>query len=224
MDALLLHFNEGGASLFRIHPAGEIHLDTYIPSEKWPQINWPIRLKRESFREYLEFLQQEIRGFVNPTTKFLGVTGTGFPELRSEAFWKRTGLRVILFEESFRAVNPQNSLSLVRLRLAQLVQERHAQFVKGSMSANGLEEHSNLESLASKIMGRDIRKLCVSLDCMHFGHLDPKSGIVTVNKAQQNARDDDLLDDLVELAIDRGIEVSVVPKKFLPEGRSFVAI
>ena len=44
-----------------------------------------------------------------------------------------------------------------------------------------------------------------------------------MNKSQLNASDDDVLDDLVELAIDKGVLVSVVPKKYLPTGRSFVA-
>ena len=34
---------------------------------------------------------------------------------------------------------------------------------------------------------------------------------------------DDVMDDLVELALKNGIQVSVVPKIFMPNGKSFLA-
>jgi hypothetical protein len=112
----------------------------------------------------------------------------------------------------------------VRLRLAQLINERHSQSV--AKVVRGIREslgHNSVSSLLPKILNKEIKKLCVSLECMQFGEVDAKTGQVILNKSQLNAKDDDLLDDLVELALEKGIKVSVVPKKYLPDGRSFVA-
>jgi len=62
----------------------------------------------------------------------------------------------------------------------------------------------------------------VSLDDLHFGEFNQWTGEAKVHRGQQNTRDDDLLDDFAELALRNGIEVRVVPRKFLPHGKSFI--
>ena len=185
VDALLLHFNESGASLFQVQPAGESHLETYLPSEIVPKTDWPLHLERQDFREYLEFLRQEIRGFIRPSTKFIGITGTGYPELRSEIFWKKLNLKAYFFDESFRVAIPQNTLAITRLRLSQIINEIHTQNVINSIAERELSEDQGLRYLAPKIIKNEIRKLCVSLDCMHFGHLEPETGELTFNRILQ---------------------------------------
>jgi hypothetical protein len=224
IDALLLHFNESGASLYRINPVGESLIDGYLPSEVLPKYDWPSRIDRASRVEFLEFLRQEVRGAMYTTTKILGITGASFSELRSESFWKKTSLPLLFLNDSFKVAVPQNAFSIMRLRLSQIVYEKHSQSVSEALRAgpDSLDELS-VRVLGIKILNKEINHLCVSLDDMHFGELDFKTGEVKINKTQKDSSDDDLLDDLVELAIDNGIKVSVVPKKYLPKGRSFVA-
>jgi hypothetical protein len=223
VDALLLHFNESGASLFRVHPASEVIIDHYLPSEVVPKPDWPLHLRRDNLREYLEFLLMEIRGAIKPSTKFIGITGTGHPELRSELFWKKARIPVVYLDESFKISVPQNSLSIIKLRLSQIINEIHSDNVLKALKEKKSKNDQRIIKLAPKIIKGEIKNLCVSLDCMHFGILKSETGEMTIHKIQKNSSDDDLLDDLVELAIDRGIDVSVVPKKYLPEGCSFVA-
>lgn len=224
VDALLLHFNESGAGLYRINPVGETLIDSYLPSDILTKTDWPVKLSRISIREFMEFLQMEIRGSMLGTTKILGITGAAFAELQSESFWKRSKLPITFYDDSFRSTIPHNAFSIIRLRLAQMVNDRHIQSVQkawdGSLAS---QENLTVKTLAPKILSNEIKQLCVSLDCMNFGEVDLGTGNVVVNKNQINASDDDILDDLVELAIDKGIQVSVVPKKYLPNGRSFVA-
>lgn len=223
VDSLLLHFSESGASLYRITTTGETLIDSYLPSETLPKSDWPTRLDRQSFREFLEFLQQEVRNSVLPTTRFLGVTGASYPQLQIEDFWKMTKVPTAFYEDSFRVAVPQNAISILRLRLSQVINQRHSQAVMRSLSKSSESSDSfSIRDVVPKILKKEIKELSVSLDCMHFGHLDSKTGAVQLNKSQQNAKDDDLLDDLLELAMDHGIKVNVVPKKFLPEGKSFV--
>ncbi len=224
VDALLLHFNESGASLFRINASGETLVDRYLPSEVLPKSDWPARLDRQSLREFLEFLLQEVRASILPTTKLLGVTGSTYTELQVESFWKKAKLPLIFSPDSFRSAVPQNSFSIVRLRLAQMVNERHTESVMRVLKdVRNSDVDLPIQLLVPKILNREIKQLCVSLDCMLFGEINPLTGDVVVNRSQVNAADDDLLDDLVELALEKKIDVSVVPKKFLPKGRSFVA-
>jgi hypothetical protein len=224
IDALLLHFNESGASLYRINPVGEILIDSYLPSEVIPKNDWPSKIDRSLLREFLEFLHQEVRGSIQGTTKILGITGSSFTELRSESFWKKTKLPISYLDDSFKVSVPQNAFSIMRFRLSQIVNEKHSQAVLDALKA-GPESQDGLSVrvLGTKILNKEINHLCVSLDDMHFGELDFKTGEVIVNKTQKDSKDDDLLDDLVELAIDKGVKVSVVPKKYLPNGKSFVA-
>lgn len=224
VDSLLLHFNEAGASLYRISSVGETLIDSYLPSEILPKSDWPARIDRTSLREFLEFLQQEVRGSILTTTKLIGVTGASFTELQSESFWKKIKLPVTFHEDSFRSLLPQNAFSIMRLRLAQIINERHTQSVVKALNDNqSVKNNISVKTLAPRILNKEIKQLCVSLDCMHFGEVDPQTGNVIVKKTQINSKDDDVLDDLIELAIDKGIEVSVVPKKYLPNGRSFIA-
>lgn len=224
VEALLLHFNDTGASLYRINPVGEVLVDSYLPSEILPKTDWPASSDRESIRDFLEFLQHEVKGSIEKTTKLLGVTGASFTELQSESFWKTTKLPVAFYSDSFRSAVPQDALSIVRLRLAKMINEKHTQSVSKAWNMpNDSVMQFSVEALLAKILNNEIKHLCVSLDCMYFGEIDSETGEVIVNDAQLNTTDDDILDDLVELAIDKGIEVSVVPKKYLPLGRSFVA-
>lgn len=223
-DALLLHFNEAGASLYRINPVSELLVESYLPSEVIVKSNWPAKLDRESMREFLLFLQQEIRGATLNTTKLLGITGSAFSEFQSETFWKKNNLPLSFYADSFRSVIPSNAFSIIRLRLSQMINEKHLTAVTSAFGAEiATEDSLSVRTLGQKIINKEISHLCVSLDDMHFGELDVKTGNVSLNKGQANTRDDDILDDLVELALDNGIQVSVVPKKYLPNGRSFVA-
>lgn len=78
VDSHLLHFNESGASLYMINPVSETLIDSYLPSEILPMTDWTARIDRQSLREFLEFLHQEVRGSILSTTKILGITGASF--------------------------------------------------------------------------------------------------------------------------------------------------
>lgn len=224
IDSLLLHFNEDGANLYRVNPAGETFLGCYLPSEVLPEADWPSRLDKYSLQEFLEFLHLEIRGSIQTTTKILGITGASFSDLQSDPLWKTLDLPLCYCDDSFRSAIPLNAFSSLRLRLSQLVHERHIQSVnRVSNYDRASQESSSVTTLPLKILNKEIKNLCVSLDCMHFGEVDYKTGNVILSKSHRNGKDDDLLDDLVEMAIDKGIEVSVVPKEYLPSGRSFIA-
>jgi hypothetical protein len=224
VEALLLHFNEAGASLYRVNPVTERLIESYLPSQVLPRNDWPARLDRASLREFLDFLSQEIKGNKRLSTKLLVVTGSSYAELRNEGYWSRLRLPVVFLDDSFKVALPQNAFAMVRIRLAQIVKEAHTRSVLEAMSASDIEQDGiSVREVGAKILQNEVRRLCVSLDDMHFGELDPGSGYVVLNKNQTNTKDDDVLDDLVEMALEKGVNVSVVPKKYLPVGKTFIA-
>jgi hypothetical protein len=224
IDSLLLHFHESGASLYRLNPIGETLLDSYLPSKVLSRHDWPVKLDSGSTRDFLEFLNQEVRGSVKNTTKILGITGSGFSNLRPKSFWETIKLPISFLDDSFQLAVPQNGFSIMRLRLSQIVNEKHSKAVLDALrNSPASQDKFSLRGLGTRILNKEINHLCVSLDDMQFGELDIKTGHASLNKFQSNTNDDDLLDDLVELAVNNGIKVSVVPKKYLPSSRSFVA-
>lgn len=68
-----------------------------------------------------------------------------------------------------------------------------------------------------------VRKVFVSLEDTIWGELDFSTGKVKYHPRQANTRDDDILDDLIELSASKGVEYIVVPKSMLPVGVSAIA-
>jgi hypothetical protein len=224
IDALLLHFNEQGAHLYRVNSFSESLIDSYLPREVLAKYDWPVTLTRNSTREFLEFLNLEVKGSIKRTTKLFGITGADFSELRSESFWEKCRLPITYLNDSFKAKSPENGFSILRLKLSKLINDKHTQTINEILgSDSSFKDDESLKTLGEKILNKKINHLCVSLDDLQFGELDSTTGQITLNKNQKSTKDDDVFDDLVELAIDNGIKVSVVPKKYLPNGRMFLA-
>ncbi len=224
LDSLLLHFNEMGATLYRVNPTTVTAIESYIPSKTSVKGDWAAKLPRSAVREFLDFLKLEVLGAKNKNTKFLGVTGADQSILQMKEFWKDTGLSVVFLDDSFKTQLPFNGSSILKLRLSTKISENFSNSVLKILNASeqSVKEHS-LELLGTKILSKEIKNLCVSLEDMHFGELDSSTGETIIRRSQQNVKDDDILDDLVELAIKNGVHISVVPKIYLPAGRSFLA-
>lgn len=222
MDGLLLHLNQKSADLYLVTQTGEALLSSY-PYEKYLGNNSYSLKSKSSVEEFLDLLMQEIKGLKLGSTKLLGIADSVTLNSKSENFWKRTGIKTVLFVDSLSSQVPDNAFSIVRLRLSQMINEKHLSVVRElSHGVSHSVEDINVNNLAKKIMNKDIKNLCVSLEDMYFGELDPETGGVEINKYQKNTKDDDLLDDLLELAIDNGLKVNVVPKKYLPENKSIL--
>jgi hypothetical protein len=222
-DGLVLHFNGSGASLYSVNPLGHSLVDHYLPSFSSTILNkdWPTTLNREALRNFLEFIFLQVKNSMSKTTRFVGITGQSFHELRSETFWNRLNTNVLYIDESFNTEIPFNSFSLINFRISQFLREKYQIAVQLGLKSIEENQHS-YEDVWKKLISGKIKYLCVSLDEMHFGEVNRHSGEIIINRFQQNTRDDDVLDDLVELAISKGVEVNVVPKKYLPQGRAFV--
>ncbi len=179
-------------------------------------------MSRQEKREFLDFLVPEVLALRPVGTELFGVSAGGDSFLSAAAVWRGLGLERIEVVEHPKSVVPQNAVSMLRLKLSRLINGRF----RGSVSAILADEKvksTELQSIGEKILAGEIKNLCVSLEDMQFGILNTDTGEIQLRKAQMDCRDDDVLDDLVELALLHRINVSVLPKSFLPSGRVFIA-
>ncbi len=221
VGALLVHFSDLGATVYNVSTGDEVLLETYLPSRLKIPVDWN-KLSRLEKKDFLKFLSNEVRGLRTPEVAFIGISNQGDALLSSPEVWRGLGLEVIEVEEQTRGQLPQNAISILRLRVGRIITERYRRRVKEIIYD---ENHgiAQVEELGPRILNREIRSLCVSLEDMQFGVIDSSSGAVGLRRAQRDCQDDDVLDDLIELALRNDIPVSVVPRAFLPPGRMFVA-
>jgi hypothetical protein len=223
VEALFLHFHQAGATLYQINPVTHAIVDSYLPSKGITEIDWPSTQEKKSRRDFLYYLKQEVCAARNDSTAILGVRASGHSQLEMETFWKLIGLPVIFPQANFRPSIPLDAIGSLRRSLAQIISERHTRLVT-QITQQSFGQELCLARLGKKIFNREIIHLCISLEDMHFGEFDPRTGGTILNPGQSSLKDDDLLDDYAELALELGIQVSVVPRKYLPAGKSFIAL
>jgi hypothetical protein len=224
LEALVLHFNKFGVSLFRVSQTNEILVDSYQPSRTYIREDWPVSLEHSEVRDFLEFLKLEINGTKRSSTKLLAITGTNHRSLQIKGIWKECNLPIFFLEDSFMNVVPEKAIPLVRFKLETEIKEEYRSIVKKILSGEpAAHEDHGLTTLGKKILKKEIKTLCISLEDLHFGEVNNSTGELILRRSQQNVKDDDVLDDLLELALKNGVSVSVVPKLYLPSGTTYLA-
>lgn len=218
IHSLLVHFHEQGVTLFKVGLTHDYTIDSYLPPLAAVEKNWPDQLDQTDLAEFINFLLHEIKIAINDETFSVGFCGTSQTSFDNMKYWTKIDLPKIKMNDSFNTISPENAISSLRMSLKEKVNNSYAAKVKKFKDNEDIE----LEELGGLILSGDINHLCVSLDDLHFGEIDEKSGHTVVSRAQQNIKDDDILDDLVEMALKKGIKVSVVPRKYLPPGRSYL--
>lgn len=218
VHSLLLHVNEQGVSLFKVGLTHDYAIDSYLPPLATINKAWIDELEKEDLDDFIDFILHEIKIAINDETFSIGFSGVDKTPFDNMKHWTKIDLPKIKLNESFASLSPENAISSLRMSLKEKVNNSYLSKIKKFKEQDDIE----LKDLGTLIMGGEINHLCVSLDDLHFGEIDNKTGLATVNRAQQNINDDDVLDDLVEMALKKGIKVSVVPKKYLPHGRSYL--
>lgn len=82
----------------------------------------------------------------------------------------------------------------------------------------------NLIQIAKAAVMGNIKKLIVSDGMQIYGLLNKKTGQINIHPTHLNHQDDDLLDDIAQIVIERGGKVVVVSKDQLPKRRPILAI
>lgn len=169
---------------------------------------------------HVRFLLREIESEIGADTKLIAFAGSS---VYSDDLHRALKSRAVIADLSqMAAMNLTQRISVVRFRLSQIVRHSHQQAVQNSLDSS-YSDPLTAGTLIPAIRGKRIRRLCISLDCLRFGNIDRKTGAVVLSRNQKSTSDDDVLDDIAEFSLDQGVEVRVVPKIYMPEGRSFLA-
>ena len=161
-------------------------------------------------------LVRMVEEFKLPSTNILGIAGN-LTQAEHLKLGSASGLQVRYIPVVPGIALRENAMSVVRLTLSQMIAHEYRSMVE----TFGHHQMLSLEELYQRLQARSVKKLCVSLDDLIFGEMSEAG--VKVSRQQQGVHDDDLLDDLLELALSNGSEVQVVPKRFLPPGKVFLA-
>jgi hypothetical protein len=83
---------------------------------------------------------------------------------------------------------------------------------------------TNLKEISQAAAQGQIKSLLIAEDQHLWGHLDRLSGTLQLIKQKTDARSDDVLDDIAEMTILKGGQVTVLPSFQMPEGASIAAV
>lgn len=216
-DALMLYMDEEGVKLYRVGVLEEKLLKTFCPLTG-ESADWQHQLSRFQLTDLLYEIKDYIQNYIRPSTSTLGIAGASAPLTELSGFWTSTGLVVKFIPDVPGLNSPLNAISMLRLSLAQEIAMNYRSSVETMLDSTG--SMPELSELPQLIRERQISRICVSLEDLMFGEVRTQE--VEQHRHQLDTHDDDVLDDLVELAIKSGISVNVVPRKFLPQGRSFL--
>lgn len=204
---VLVEVHRSGITLWGA-PGEELELIDYlqapIPDANWPQTTIPSR-----FQEYCRTL-----GAMIPAGAYVHVSGAPEGMLRSRRFWEAHSADVTIdgYRFGFEERDEARKKFLSRLKLWRMGQ------TNAEVSRNLRDPKTVLspEEIMKGIQEKRLRSLTVSLEALRWGRIDEGTGKVNYHRLQLDHRDDDVLDDLVELALKNGVDVRVVRQTSLP--------
>ncbi len=218
-EALLLTFHKRGCSLTRVTSSSSMLLETYIPSSYDLNDRWLEQLSRTHLRDFIEYMKSEINSLKSKQTRFLMIDGVTQDVLKRSDLWAKLKLPLQILEREAIAADHERGVDLAKKALKE--HERQSIKIKISealaLNPKIQQRTEQIEDIAKLILQRKITKIFLSLEDLVFGELNTSNGEVSVHRGQKNSQDDDLLDDLAELALKNGIVVHVVPNEFFPE-------
>jgi hypothetical protein len=217
-EALMLYLDDQGVKLYRVGILEEKLIKVISPLVARYHRDWQHQLNRIQLTDILYEIKDYVNEFRKSSTTMLGIAGASAPLLELSGFWNSTGLNV-KFIPSIPGLNsPLNAISILRLSLTQEIASSYRNSIESMLASE--TSLPDLKELPTLIKNGQISRICVSLEDLMFGNVGASE--VLLHRHQKNSHDDDVLDDLVELAIKAGLSVNVVPKKFLPNGKAYL--
>jgi hypothetical protein len=222
-EALLMTFHNRGCSLTRVTATGSMLHETYIPSRYDLKDNWLEQLSRNHLRDFIEHMKAEVMSVQNKQTRFLIIDGASEELIQRADIWTKLRIPVRILERTINSQNTEEGVREAQKMLFEFEKDRIRKSVNDAISTNrAIYKEDTFDDVVKLILQRKVKKIFLSLEDLEFGELDIKSGAVKLHKAQKNSKDDDVLDDLAELALRNGIEVNVVSRDYLPNAKKIL--
>ncbi|MFP5492951.1 MAG: hypothetical protein ACLGG0_15725 [Bacteriovoracia bacterium] len=222
-EALLMTFHNRGCSLTRVTATGSMLHETYIPSRYDLNNKWLEQLSRAHLRDFIEHMKAEVESIQNKQTRFLIIDGASEELIQRADVWTKLRIPVRILERTVTSQSTDEGVKEAQKMLFQFEKDRIRKSVNEAISTNRIiHSEDKIDDVAKLILQRKVKKIFLSLEDLEFGELDAKSGAVKFHKAQKNTRDDDVLDDLAELALKNSVEVNVVSRDYLPNAKKLL--
>lgn len=214
----IVEFNCHGVSL--IHSDGENHrlLETYLPpfTPALPSKTWPSDLNRESYLSFLDFI-----GKIVPPGNLVQVSCPPEGLAQSVKFWKKHWPSVTVDELPFGYEHREKVLSLFSAELKRMSFKKKPFDLVKELATNAAI--SDIPEILRRISVGKIRRLFVSLDAIRWGEVNNEKLTVKPGASQRNHIDEDMLDDLAEYALKKGVLVRVLRQEKFPGRHEVIA-
>lgn len=214
----IIEFNDSGISVIRSD--GETHelMETLIPPLKssMPSKFWYEDLDRETLRAFITRAAQRI-----PEGTLVQVSNAPEGICRSPIFWQHFWATVFIDNSKSGSSSRDEHLSSFSNRLKSRIKEPGPDDILRELS--GMPAISDPALIAKRILEGKIGRLFISLEAIQWGEIDPRSGKVKKSKFQRDHIDEDILDDIAELALKYGVEVRILRQSSFPGNFEIIA-
>lgn len=211
---ILLEFHRSGLTIWGSE-AEELEVIDYVQAPI-PDTNWPQSVTRKTLTDFLHNIAANL-----PRDAYVQVTGAPHGLPRSRRFWEDYVSDV--FIDAYPFGNPDREHArakfLSRLKLWRLARV-NADVIEKLRAPNATVDP---QEILRGIREKRLQSITISLEAVRWGTVDPASGTVTYHRMQLDHRDDDILDDLAELAVKNGVDVKVVKQSHLPSKVEIIA-
>ena len=185
-----------------------------------------LKLKtQKSLRESMVMLNRQLTPILEGERHPLVVAGPHSKQqmFRDHCTYQYVFGQGLMGEMEYMDEKALSSLSdqLIEHHYVELEQRTVSMFSKAE--ASGLASTDLTEIAAAAAMGQ-IKNLIIAEDQHVWGILDRSTGAVELLNQKQEATSDDLLDDIAELTILKGGQVTVLPSYQMPRGKLIAAI
>ncbi len=215
----IIDFNESGVSILRTDGESVDDLGTIVPmvNSTLPSKFWHDELDRESLRKLACLVASRVSE--GSVVQILGAPD-GF--MQSPKFWQAYWTNVSVDTKSTGSIDRQTCLRNFGLLLSnQMLLEEPLDMLKIFKDSTPI---SDPEKITRLILERKIFRIYISLEAIRWGVLNENSGDISMSKFQKNHHDEDILDDIAELALRYGLEVRVLRQSSFPENCEILAL
>lgn len=217
-EGYALEFNDYGIRLLRITNNHHNVIEAFLPpvTGTLPNPRWPEKLGREAYLSFLEEVSKQVpKGF--PVTISCSPNGIA----RSLPFWKKHFPDCHVDELPFGYKNLESVTKNISERLRSTQAMALSEDIHRTLSTkNSLRDP---QQILTAISENRVAHLYVSLEAMLWGTVDILKKNIIRNRIQKDHKDDDILDDIAEIALRKGIKVKVISQKDLPGNCEIVA-
>jgi len=210
----LIEFHRSGVTLWE-SDGRELSVIEYFQSPLTDP-EWPYRTPRKTLMDFLHNIAVTL-----PTDAYVQVCGAPEGIARSQRFWSDyvtdPYVDICPFGHDEREEARMKFLSRLKLRYL----ERLSLDITERMRSP--ESTLTPEEALRRIREKRVSQLHVSLEAVRWGTIDRDTGTISYRRMQTDHRDEDVLDDIAELALRNGVAVKVVKQISLPRKVEIVA-